>query len=196
MNNNLLKMLGSLGSITIVAAALLGIVHTATQQPIAEAQNDTFADAIKSVAPAFNNNPADDRTEITLPGDDRAVTVYPALNNGRLAGAAVETYTPDGFAGEITLMVGFDAEGTVTGFEVLSHAETPGLGAKMQEWFSDGHGSRSIIGKNPSTTVFRVTKDQGGEIDGITAATITSRAFLQAVNRAHDAFIAYRSNEE
>lgn len=187
----LLKMAASLGLITIVSAALLGSVYSATRTPIAEAREEKLVNAIKAVAPAFNNNPAADVTELTLPGESRPVTIYPARDNGTLTGAAVATYTPDGFSGEITLMVGFDTEGTVTGFEVLSHSETPGLGAKMQDWFADPKGSRSIIGKRPPESGFRVTKDPGGEIDGITAATITSRAFLQAINRAHKAFIAY-----
>lgn len=184
-------MILSLGIITAVAAALLAWVNDVTTAPIEEAKNAKKVAAIQDVTPAFTNDPTADADSITPEGESRPVVVFPAFNDGQFAGAAVETYTMDGFSGEITLMVGFDRTGTITGYTVLSHAETPGLGAKMGEWFRDDEGHRSVIGSNPATRSMYVAKDPGGEVDGITAATITSRAFLQAIRRAHSAFTQY-----
>ncbi len=106
---------------------------------------------------------------------------------GKLVGAAVESYSSQGFSGDIKLIYGFDTEGNITGYAVMQHAETPGLGAKMDEWFRSPEGRRSVIGLNPSTSNLTVSKD-GGDVDAITAATITSRAFLDALSRAANAF--------
>ncbi len=91
-----------------------------------------------------------------------------------------------GFGGEIRVIVGFDTEGKLLNYSVLQHAETPGLGAKMQEWFRTDKNRQSVLGRNLSDGELKVTKD-GGDVDAITASTITSRAFLNAVNRAYSA---------
>ena len=103
-----------------------------------------------------------------------------------------------GFSGEIKIMCGFDADGTVRNYEVLSHAETPGLGSKMATWFRDSSGSRSVIGLNMETNSMYVTKDtdKKGEIDAITAATISSRAFLEALRNAYNAYVQYKECQE
>lgn len=77
----------------------------------------------------------------------------------------------------------------------MSHSETPGLGAKMNEWFRDSTGNRSVIGKNPAETSMRVSKDVGGDIDAITAATISSRAFLESLRDSYEAFEAYKNSQ-
>ncbi len=105
-----------------------------------------------------------------------------AKRNGELVGTAVKTYTNNGFGGKVWLMVGFNPNGTISNYSVLEHKETPGLGSKMDLWFTK-NGKGNIIGKKPGTTGLKVSKD-GGDIDAITAATISSRAFLDAVNRA------------
>lgn len=189
--SSIATMVLSLGAITAIAAALLAWVNNVTKTPIEEARNAKKVTAIQDVTPAFTNDPIADADSIIPEGEDRIVVVFPAFEDGILTGAAVETYSMDGFSGEITLMVGFDAAGSITGYTVLSHAETPGLGAKMNEWFRDNEGKRSVIGSNPAIRNMNVAKDPGGEVDGITAATITSRAFLQAIRRAHSAFNQY-----
>ena len=83
------------------------------------------------------------------------------------------------------MLVGFNPEGTILGYTLLEHAETPGLGAKADKWFQKG-GKGDIIGKSPSEPL-TVSKD-GGQVDAITASTITSRAFLMAVNNAYNAY--------
>lgn len=193
-NESLAKMVLSLGIITIAAGALLAGVYTMTTGKIRAAQAEAQVAAIKAVTPPFDNNPVSDRVEITPPGENLPVVLFPVSRDGVFRGAAVETYSSLGFNGDIRLMVGFDDSGNITGYEVMSQAETPGLGAKMGDWFRDTKGNRSVIGRNPAVDDMRVAKD-GGQIDGITAATITSRAFLDAVNRACKTLKIYRNEE-
>ena len=188
MKSTLPNMILSLGTITIVAAALLAGVYTITEKPIKEAALNKQIEAISAVTPEFNNDPVAEAVDITPEGESTPLKVFPAKKDGQLVGAAVESYSLAGFSGEIKLIYGFDLDGNITGYEVMSHAETPGLGAKMDEWFRSPEGKRSVIGLNPATTNMTVTKD-GGDIDAITAATITSRAYLDALTRAHRAFL-------
>lgn len=191
LTSTLPNMVLSLGIITAFAGALLGAVYALTEEPIArQAKADRIA-AISEVAPPFSNNPDADAATVTLDGAD--YTVYPAIKDGRLVGAAVMTSSMNGFGGEIDVMAGFDADGTLRDYRVIKHAETPGLGSKMELWFRDPAAARSVIEKNPSKTHFYVTKDkeQHGEIDAITAATISSRAFLESLRHAYDAYREY-----
>lgn len=187
-------MVISLGVITVVAAALLAGVYSLTEAPIEQAKLDKQTEAISAVAPEFDNNPVEEATEVTPASSDRPLKVFPAKKNGQLVGAAIESYSSAGFSGDITLIYGFDIDGNVTGYEVMTHAETPGLGAKMGEWFRSPEGNRSVIGRNPGSENLTVKKD-GGEVDAITAATITSRAFLDALNRAYTAFGDFKAQQ-
>lgn len=188
------NMILSLGAVTILAGTLLGVMYSVTKEPIARMEIERRDAAIKDVLPPYNNNPEADKTEITINSNE--YTVYPAYMDGKLVGAAVKATSFNGFAGEIVVMCGFEADGTVKDYKVLQQAETPGLGAKMEEWFRDPAGARSVIGKNPGTDPFYVTKDKEkhGAIDGITAATISSRAFLDAMREAYEAYRQYSDN--
>lgn len=185
------NMILSLGTITVIAGCLLGWIYSVTKEPIEKQAEMQQQAAIAEVAPDFNNNPEKDKWETVIDGNP--FTVYPAYDNDRLVGAAVKAVSMNGFAGEIVVMCGFEADGTVKGYRVLQQAETPGLGTKMETWFRDPAGARSVLGKNLNTTSFHVTKDAGGEIDGITAATISSRAFLEAMRNAYEAYKNYES---
>lgn len=177
-----------LGGTTALSGLLLGGANHLTEEPRKEAETAKNMKALANVAGSFNNNPQAEATEINLPSGQTA-TVYPAKANGKLTGIAVESLSMNGFSGEVRIMTGFDLEGRITGYEVLKQSETPGLGAKMPEWFSP-KGQGDITGMNPSIKPLKVTKD-GGEIDGITAATISSRAFLETVNTASEAYRIY-----
>lgn len=186
-------MVLSLGGISLIVAAVLAGVYMATAGPIAESEQKAKEAALAAVLPGFANNPGADAKDISVTGDSRPVKVYPGYDaEGKLTGIAVESYTMDGFSGEIDVLVGFDAHGALNGYRILSSAETPGLGAKAQEWFCDKTGHRSVIG---SKEELALTKD-GGAVDAITAATITSRAFLQAVNRARKAMDEFLKTSE
>lgn len=180
MKSSLRNMILSLGGISLGVGALLGAVHALTAGPIEQAAVRAATTAVAAVLPPFDNNPMEHPAAVD------GCEVYPATTGDRLVGAAVRVSTMDGFSGLITLMVGFDAEGRLTGYTVLEQAETPGLGAKADEWFrTEPH---SVLG---TTAPVAVTKD-GGDIDGITAATITSRAFTGALNHARQAFQAFQ----
>ncbi len=190
-----LRMTVVLGCITIIVGALLAWVHGITEGPIADAESAAQRNAIASVArDKFDNNPMDYNWECTLPGDPEPVVVYPMTHGGKLTGVAVKSYTHQAFDGEARIMVGFAPDGSITGYEVLKQTETPGLGAKMGEWFKDPAGKRSVLGRTPGDEGLKVSKD-GGDVDAITAATISSRAFLDAVNRAAKAFNAYKQKK-
>ena len=183
LESTLLNMALSLTGFTVVAGALLGFVNDVTTQPIADANAKILSDAIKVVVPAFDNNPAESKETIEVDGVN--YTVYKATNADKFVGAAVESATM-GFGGELKILVGFDVEGNIVNYSLLSHAETPGLGSKSAEWFKKG-AKGDITGKNPGEKPLVVSKD-GGEINAITASTITSRAFLKAVNNAYNAY--------
>ncbi len=105
-----------------------------------------------------------------------------AVLAGHEDGVAVEAAV-DGFGGQFRVMVGFDAEGNILGYEILEHQETPGLGSHMTHWFKNADKpGQNIIGRKAGKLT--VSKD-GGDVDAITAATISSRAFLKAVNQAY-----------
>lgn len=169
-------------SVTLIASAAVGYVQTLTADPIEAAKEAKQVNAIRQVIPGeFDNDPNADVWKVQTP-DGGELEFYPAKKNGELVGTAVKTYTNNGFGGKIWLMVGFNPDGTISNYSVLEHKETPGLGSKMDTWFvKDGKGD--IIGKNPGGNGLKVSKD-GGDVDAITAATISSRAFLDAVNRA------------
>jgi len=184
------NMVVALFMVTLIAAASLGLVYDMTKEAIETAKTEAKNKAIRNVLPEYDEVMGEYRIA-TTPGDD-SLEFYPAYKNGNLVGVAIKTYTKKGFSGYISIMTGIDAEGNFSGYEVLEHAETPGLGSKMDIWFSDAEKpNQMVIGKNPETARFDVSKD-GGEIDAITASTITSRAFLDALKKAYE---SYRETE-
>ena len=167
--------------ICVVAGGVLGVVYNATKDPIAAAETAKRTEAIKNVLPEFNELK---ETKVKSAMEDIDIPFYLAYDtNNNFIGAAVETFTNKGFSGNISLMVGILADGTVNNISVLQHAETPGLGSKMTE----ASFKNQFNEKNPSSFNFKVKKD-GGDVDAITAATISSRAFCDAVNRALSTF--------
>lgn len=172
-----------LTGVTVVAGALLGYVNELTKEPIAQANAKALSDAIAIVVPGFDNNPAEAPETIDLNG--ATYKIYKATKGGEFIGAAVES-AANGFGGALNVLVGFDKEGNIIDYSLLGHAETPGLGSKAADWFKKGS-KGDITGMNPGTKALTVSKD-GGQVDAITASTITSRAFLQAVNNAYAAY--------
>lgn len=183
LESSLKNMALALTGFSVVAGGLLGWVNDITTEPIAQANAKTLSDAIAVVVPEFDNNPAEAPEEVDL--DGVIYKVYKATKGGEFVGAAVESSSM-GFGGEIKVLVGFDTEGNIKDYSLLAHAETPGLGSKAADWFKKG-AKGDITGKNPGQAPLIVSKD-GGEIDAITASTITSRAFLRAINNAYAAY--------
>ncbi len=169
--------------VTLVASTTLGFIYQLTRSPIAEAELRKKNMAIRRVVPDFTNQPNQEAYKVTIEGD--SIQVYPAKQDGNLVGAAVSSFTDQGYSGRIRLMVGFNPDGTINNISVLEHAETPGLGDKIDKAKSDW--STQFNGKNPENFELQVQKD-GGDVDAITAATISSRAYCDAVQKAYKAF--------
>lgn len=175
-----MNMTLSLTLIALVASASLGFVYKMTKVPIEISALNKKLDAIKQVVPEFTNNPNAEMYRLPTGAGD-SLEVYPARSDDEIIGYAVSTYTPDGFSGNISLMVGFKPDGTIINTTVLEQKETPGLGTKITE---PGF-KNQFNGKNPAEFSLKVKKD-GGPVDAITAATITSRAFCDALERAYN----------
>ena len=181
-------MLLVLTGVTVISVALLAYVNELTKGPIAEANAKTLNEALKEVLPKFDNNPVAECDTVFSDKDGKKIVdfiIYPAKEGDKWIGTAVEAKSL-GFGGELKVLVGFDAEGKIYNYSLLSHAETPGLGSKATDWFKEGN-KGSIKGLNPGEKALTVSKD-GGQIDAITASTITTRAFLNAVNAAYGAY--------
>ena len=187
LQSSLVNMVLVLGAVSILAATLLATVNLLTAEPIRQAEAAKQENAVKEVTPAFDNSPIADKVMFT-DAEGFEMACYPAKMDGRLVGVAVETASNKGFNGQIRLMVGFTPEGDIVNYSVLEQGETPGLGAKMGTWFKTDKNRQNVCGLNPGRNRMTVSKD-GGEVDAITAATISSRAFLDAVNRAYASFL-------
>ena len=177
-------MVLSLVVISAVVGGLLGLVAYITAEPIAAASAAAQTEAIKAVAPEFDA--VADPATVEDCGNGLPATVFAVSKGGQQVGSAVEVVTKKGFGGKVKVMVGFDMNGDITGYNVLDCSnETPGLGAKMPDWFQKGQ-KGDVIGMNPGKKAVTVTKD-GGDVDAITAATISSRAFCDAIALAWNA---------
>jgi len=174
-------MAGVLTGIALVAGAALASVNELTKDTIQQLKEKSEQDAIAKV----------------LGGGDVMVqqidtVIYDNCNfivmNAGEKGVAIKAVDPQNasFGGGLTIMVGIDPNGVVLGYSILETHETPGLGAKASEWFQKGQ-KGDIIGRNLTEKELTVSKD-GGDVDAITASTITSRAFLRAVNAANQAY--------
>ena len=185
-------MVGSLLAVTLVSGGILGFVHAMTREAIEISKMKAQTDAISHVLPVSGDL---GKTVKVLPANCKdSMELFLAYKEGIMVGMAVKTYSDKGFSGHISIMAGLDTLGNVTGYEILEHKETPGLGSKMTTWFRNSEKpGQNVIGKNFSTTRFQVKKD-GGDIDAITASTITSRAFLDALTRAHEATVIFLSD--
>lgn len=179
----------SLAIICLVAGAALSAANKYTEKPIAASKAAELQNAIKKVTPAFDNNPVEERYKAAVANGD-SLTVYPAKKGGEFVGSAVESYSKNGFCGLVRIIVGFDANGKLYNYSVLEHNETPGLGTKMEAWFRQDKNGQNIIGRDMTQGSLQVSKD-GGDIDAITAATISTRAFLEAVNLAFGVYWGY-----
>lgn len=163
--------------ITVIAASGLGAMHMVTEEPIAAAKQAKQEAAIREVLPPYDHVD----TAIVV-NEQKVFRAFDA--DGKIVGLAIESWAV-GFGGNIKVMVGIDNTGKIVNYSLLEHAETPGLGSKLTDWFKVRSDIRNTsIANRPLT----VSKD-GGEFDAITAATISSRAFLNAINKAAETYM-------
>ena len=187
LESSLLNMVLALTGVAVIMGGILAYVNHLTEGPINEQKAKALADGIKAVMGVENIQVAKTDTvrQTDAKGKELIYIIYQTQDaQGKELGAAVES-TTGGFGGNLKVLVGFNPEGSILGYALLEHAETPGLGAKADKWFQKGE-KGDIIGKTP-TEPLTVSKD-GGQVDAITASTITSRAFLLAVNNAYNAY--------
>ena len=177
--STLLNMFLVLTVISLLSAAALGFTYTQTKPVLEELQKQKQIEAVSTVISGFDNVPTEEAYSLE---DFPGLELYPATNGGVPVGTAVRSFSDEGYGGTVQIMIGFDDDGVIQGTTVLSHTETPGLGAKMTEpAFLD-----QFVGFDPATESLSVTKD-GGDVDAITAATISSRAFCDAARKAYEA---------
>ena len=189
LESSLMNMVLVLTLVAVIMGGILAYVNHLTEGPIAEQKEKALADGIKAVMACNDLKVAktDEVKQNDAKGKGMTFTVYQIQDaQGNDLGAAVESTTM-GFGGNLKVLVGFDPEGKILGYTLLEHAETPGLGAKADKWFQKDQ-KGDIIGKDPKEPL-TVSKD-GGQVDAITASTITSRAFLLAINNAYNAYKA------
>ena len=187
LESSLLNMVLVLTSVAVIMGGILAFVNHLTEGPIAEQKAKALADGIKEVLACddLTVTATDTVKQNDAKGKELTFIIYQTKDaQGNELGAAVES-TTGGFGGDLKVLVGFNPEGNILGYTLLEHAETPGLGAKADQWFQKGQ-KGDIIGKSPAEPL-TVSKD-GGQVDAITASTITSRAFLKAVNQAYNAY--------
>lgn len=177
------NMVITLFVVCLVASAGVGGIYALTKDLIDAAKIAKVNSAISGVVPDFDNDPSAEKFEVTT--DGKTSMVYPAKKDGEIVGYAIEAATSKGFGGAIVLMIGFEPDGTIYNTAVISHTETPGLGDKID--VKKSNFSVQFNGKNPETFHLSVKKD-GGDVDAITASTISSRAFCDAVETAYKTF--------
>jgi len=188
LKSSITNMALVLTGVAVITGGILAYINQVTSGPIALQKEKTLADGIKTVMGGGELSVAKtDTVKQDINGKEVVYVIYQAQDKQKKdLGAAVES-TTQGFGGDLKILVGFNPEGNILGYTLLEHAETPGLGAKADKWFQKG-AKGDIIGKNPAEELV-VSKD-GGKVDAITASTITSRAFLLAVNNAYKAYKA------
>jgi len=179
-----LNMTMTLLVITIAAGVSLGFINDITKGPKAKAKLERKVNALKQVLPEFNNNPVE---QVKLIKSDKAkdsIEVYSGMMDDKPIGTAVIGSSEKGYSGLVKIMIGFNPDGSIKNIVVLEQKETPGLGTKMK---SDKF-LRQFRGKKPSEFNLKPKKD-GGDVDALTGATITTRAFGEATQMAYDVFV-------
>ncbi|MBQ0081046.1 MAG: RnfABCDGE type electron transport complex subunit G [Alistipes sp.] len=166
--------------ITFSSALFVGVVHSITEEPIREAALRAETQSIRNVLPEF------DATQVEMIRvDEEEVKLTKATKDGKLVGCAVLSVSHSGFGGDVQMMVGYLPDGTIYNINVLSQKETPGLGTHMTD--EDNVLLKSFQGHNAGVVNMTVRKD-GGDVDALTAATISSRAYCDAVRKSYEAF--------
>lgn len=178
-------MASTLFIVASVAAVALASVYNLTKGPIELVKKKIIEDAISKVLPEFDK--IERISVIPYDGGTDSLILYNAYKNNEHVGTAVESFTNNGFSGQFKIMIGFLPDFTIHNTAVLEHKETPGLGDKMDA--SKSNFPEQFKGKNPENYKLAVKKD-GGDVDAITAATITSRGFCDAVDRAYKTLVS------
>ena len=172
---SIFKLIITLTIICAVAAIALSFVHQITLKPIAYQKRMEKVRALKRVLPAYDNHPEKDILKV--PGKNgKPIEVNLAKKGGKVIAVAYRVVSHKGYGGDISLLMGLDMKGKITGIEILGMMETPGLGARIEEPAF----KKQFVGRTLKNTKWAVKKD-GGDIDQITGATISPRAVTEAI---------------
>ncbi len=185
------RLLIALTLIAGCAGFVLSLVEGVTREPIKEQRRLQMVKALSAVLPEFDNSPDTDtvvlENGVDKKGNPVQVTFYRARKNEELVGTAFKVIAPDGYSGNIEVMVGLKPDETLNAIEILTHAETPGLGSRIEEdWFKDQYQNKGLDNAD-----WRVKKD-GGEFDQISGATISPRAVTGAVKKGLEFYRAHQ----
>ena len=173
--------------VCIGAASVLAVVHHLTKKPIKDAELRQKQEALRIVLP--KETVRIDQKTIIFEGSETEIHVGKD-SKGRLVGYAVEATTSEGYGGDVVFLIGLDAEGKIKTYKIMIHKETPGLGDNL----TSPEFKKQFIGKNLDNFTFKVTKD-GGDVQAITAATISSRAACDALKRGLEIFKAFKKGQ-
>lgn len=176
--------------IVTLSAFALGYMYNFTFEAIQKAKDTKELEAIREVVNEFDNNPFAEKTTIMTKDKKDKLIMYPARKGGKLTSVAIKSYSNAGFGGRIEVMTGFNVSGSIKYFKVISSNETPGLGSKVDE----PKFKEQLTDFYPHRQILKVKQD-GGDVDAVTAATISSRAVLKAIARAYDAFSNFNSGD-
>ena len=182
-----LNMTITLFAITIIAGVSLGFINDITEQPIKDAKIAKKTNALKLVLPDFNNKIVESVKLVNHELAKDSIEIYPGFQDEKHVGTAIIGSSEKGYSGLVKIMVGFEPNGSIKNIVVLEQKETPGLGTKMK----DDKFLRQFRGKNLAEYDVKPTKD-GGDVDALTGATITTRAFGEATQMAYD---VYKENQ-
>ena len=175
--NTAAAMIGVLTAIAIISGTALGFTDLLTRDRIEANRIERRMAAVRAVLPEFANEPAaEEWSHPDLP----AHLAFPGRNEqGDITGIAIQTRVSSGYGGNLTVVTGLTPDSVVTAVFVLQHAETPGLGARITEQaFRDQFAGINLSEQTPAV------QQDGGSIDAVTAATLSSRAVAEAVDRA------------
>ncbi|MGC9385811.1 MAG: electron transport complex subunit RsxG [Hydrogenovibrio sp.] len=184
----MLRSAVKLSLFTLAGVTLLLLAKQLTDEPIREAERANLLATINQLLPAdqYTNDLLRDTLQVTNPkvfGTDTPVTIYRARRDGQPVGLVLTTVAPDGYSGDIHIMLAVYHDGRVAGVRVLKHKETPGLGDKVERRKSDwilSFNARQLTAENAQA--WAVRKD-GGQFDQFTGATITPRAVVKAIRK-------------
>lgn len=184
IKSTFLNMTVIMTAVAIISAAAVTYVYQLTLPAVTENMKKAEVEAISDIfGDEFDNNPIAEKTAVPMKKGIKELNIYPLRKQDMIYAIAVKSYTNKGFGGELEIMTGFYIDGTMAGYKVLNHKETPGLGSKIME----NEFISQFIGLKIEGGKLKLRKE-GGQIDGITSATISSKALLDAVNNAKKAY--------
>jgi len=189
------RLIAALAITCAVSALALSVIHGLTEEPIEEQKRLAVMRAVQEVLPPFDNDPAQETLTIILADDEigarDTVIVYLGTQSGQISGAAFQTYG-EGYGGFIDIMVGIDLEGQISGVKILEHEETPGLGAKIEEPDFRGQFKGKSLENSILVNGNLAVKNDGGDLDALTGATISPRGVAQAASAGLKIFARHR----